>query len=148
VDTLQILRVQEPACGDLEWSDFDRPDPSLGKGGQGFYLSEDKTTTFIEFNSKSMNCMVLTRKRLKELTVESGSMLMALGGPESAASASMTAEFKTALSHSVVATPLCCLIVWLVTGNGFRAASPMFCIAASYFTGKAGVGICKCFFPI
>eukprot|EP00747_Dinoflagellata_sp_TGD_P073508 gnl/TRDRNA2_/TRDRNA2_157932_c1_seq1.p1 gnl/TRDRNA2_/TRDRNA2_157932_c1~~gnl/TRDRNA2_/TRDRNA2_157932_c1_seq1.p1 ORF type:complete len:500 (+),score=94.81 gnl/TRDRNA2_/TRDRNA2_157932_c1_seq1:89-1588(+) len=144
IQRLRMLRRQEPTCGDISWSWMQSPDANLG---QAFYLSTDKTTTFIEFHSVSMPCMLAARADLKELTVASGTMRMALGGPETAATASMGAEFLTTLKHSMVATPIFSIILWMVTGNVFKAVSPMICVVASYLTGKGALGICKCYFP-
>jgi uncharacterized membrane protein YdfJ with MMPL/SSD domain len=43
--------------------------------------------------------------------------------------------------------PVTAFILWMVTGNAFRAASPMVCVVASYLSGKAVLGACKCWFP-
>jgi hypothetical protein len=143
-ERLNRLQAEEPACSNLLWSGLGKPNYNVGKG---FYLSGDKTTTFIEYHSTSMRCMRDTRTELKKLTVSSGSLRMALGGPETVADACMSAEFRTASSHAMKAVPVCSLILWLVTGNIFQAASPMPCVLASYLAGKAAVGIFKSLFP-
>jgi predicted RND superfamily exporter protein len=144
VDTLNNMRAENADCGDLKWSGNSKPQEGVP---QGFYVSNDQTTTFIEFHSLQMPCMLAVRAQLEEFTVSSGHMLMALGGPESAATASMSAEFLTALCHSVVATPIFSFILWMVTGNVFRAVSPMICVGASYITGKGALGVWKFFSP-
>jgi predicted RND superfamily exporter protein len=143
-DRLNRLQAEVPSCEDLHWSGADKPD---GKVGKKLYWSEDKTTTFIEFHSASMRCMMAARKELKQYTVPTGMIRNALGGPETVADASMSAEFLTALRHAAVAMPVTALILWMVTGNAFRASSPMICVVASYLTGKATLGFCKSLFP-
>jgi len=142
---IDALRTQDTHCNDLEWSSAGKPMPGVPASK---YLSEDGTTAFVEMHASKLRCMLDIRRRLKKLGRSTGDILMSPGGPETVADASMAAEFRTALKHSVFAVPVCGLILWLVVGNVHRAASPMFCVGAAYMTGKGLVGICKKCWPM
>lgn len=134
------LRMKAGYCNDLEWSSVGKP--MVGVKADN-YVSADKTTAFVEIHASRIRCMLAVRKALKKYRRSTGDVLMSPGGPETVADASMTAEFRTALKHSIFAVPVCGLILWLVIGNVFRAGSPMLCVGAAYMTGKGIVGICK-----
>lgn len=139
-DELEALRKTGRHCQDLEWSSAGKPMPGVPASS---YLSADRTTAFVEIHATARRCLLDMRHVLKRYRRSTGELMMSPGGPETVADASMSAEFKTALHHSIFAVPVCGLILWLVVGNVHRAASPMLCVGASYLVGKGLVGFCK-----
>jgi len=141
---LDTLKMQDQHCADMEWTGLGKPMPGLASSA---YVSADGTTSFIEIHSSRIRCMLDVRAQLKKFRRSSGPLLMSPGGPETVADASMSAEFRTALRHSIFAVPVCGLILWMVIGNMHRALSPMLCVGAAYMTGKGLVGFCKTCWP-
>lgn len=144
IATLDRVSKEEYWCADLEWSSYQSPVHGLPSE---VYMSQGNSVSFVEFHFSAKKCMMAVREALKELRTGKGKVLSAQGGPETAAAASMEAEFGTSMKHSMIAMPICAFILWMVVGNVFRATTPMLVVGASFLTGQSAVVASKEMFP-
>ncbi|CAK0873975.1 unnamed protein product, partial [Prorocentrum cordatum] len=144
IATLDRISKEEYWCADLEWSSYQSPVHGLPSD---VYMSQGNSVSFVEFHFSTKKCMTAVREALKPLRTGEGRVLSAQGGPETAAAASMEAEFGTSMKHSMIAMPICAFILWMVVGNVFRATTPMLVVGASFLSGQSAVVAAKEVFP-